>query len=61
MVDSPKINPLYRCPRGHMFSTDSPMIIAVDDDPEYNSGVICPYCYVDWFKLNMNAEEVTHK
>jgi len=37
------------------------MIIAVDDDPDYNSGVICPYCYVDWFKLNMNAEEVTRK
>jgi len=61
MADSPKVNPLYRCPRGHTFSTDAPMIIAVDDDPEYNSGVICPYCYVDLFKFNMNAEEVTHK
>ena len=44
-----------------MFSTDSPVTIMVKEDPEYNSGVICPYCYVDWFKLNMNAEEVTHK
>ena len=61
MADSPKINPLYRCPRGHMFSTDSPVTIMVKEDPEYNSGVICPYCYVDWFKLNMNAEEVTNK
>ena len=61
MADYPKINPLYRCPRGHAFSTDTPMIIAVDDDPDCNSGVICPYCYVDWFKVNMNAEEITNE
>ena len=48
----------YTCPRGHTFQTDSPMILAVDEEPEYNSGVICPYCYVDWFQLNVNAEEL---
>ena len=47
----------YTCPRGHTFITDSPIIIAVEDDPDYNSGPICGYCYVDWFKVNINAEE----
>ena len=48
----------YICPRGHTFVTDSPIVIAVEDDPEYNSGPICGYCYVDWFKVNINAEEL---
>ena len=48
----------YTCPRGHKFVTDSPIIIAVEDDPDYNSGPICGYCYVNWFKQNMNAEEL---
>ena len=52
-----KVNRLYECPRGHQFITDSPIIIAVDNDPEYNSGPICGYCYVDWFKVNLNAKE----
>ena len=47
----------YRCPKGHTFSTSNPIVIAVEDDPEYNSGPICTYCYVDWFKVNVNAEE----
>ena len=47
----------YRCQRGHTFSTSNPIVIAVEDDPEYNSGPICTYCYVDWFRVNMNAEE----
>ena len=47
----------YRCPKGHKFTTSSPIIIAVDNDPEYNSGPVCSYCYVDWFKVNVNAEE----
>lgn len=47
----------YECPRGHTFKTATPIIIAVDDDPNYNSGPICSYCYVDWFKLNLNAME----
>ena len=47
----------YGCPRGHRFATTTPIVIAVDDDPEYNSGVVCPYCYVDWFKVTVNAEE----
>ena len=46
----------YTCPRGHKFETDTPIIIAVEDDPEYNSGVVCPYCYVNWFRLNVSAE-----
>jgi len=48
----------FVCPRGHVFKTESPIIIAVDDNPEYNSGPICFYCYVDWFKVNINAEEL---
>lgn len=47
----------YECPRGHNFTTNTPIVIAVDDDPEYNSGPICSYCYVDWFKVNLNAKE----
>ena len=46
----------YTCPKGHQFETDAPIIIAVDNDPEYNSGVVCPYCYVNWFRLNVSAE-----
>ena len=49
----------YACPRGHTFKTSSPIVVAVDDDPEYNTGPICGYCYVDWFKANLNANEVT--
>jgi hypothetical protein len=48
----------YACPRGHTFKTSSPIVVAVDDDPEYNTGPICGYCYVDWFKANLNANEV---
>ena len=51
----------YECPRGHKFMTSSPIIIAVDDDPEYNSGPICGYCYVDWFKVNLNAKEYSRE
>ena len=46
----------YQCPRGHTFETDSPIIIAVENAPDYNSGVVCPYCYVNWFRLNVSAE-----
>jgi len=46
----------YTCPKGHQFKTNSPIIIAVENDPEYNSGVVCPYCYVNWFRLNVSAE-----
>ena len=49
----------YACPRGHTFKTASPIVVAVDEDPEYNTGPICSYCYVDWFKANLNANEVT--
>ena len=49
----------YACPRGHTFKTTSPIVVAVDEDPEYNTGPICSYCYVDWFKANLNANEVT--
>jgi len=48
----------YTCPRGHTFKSKSPIIVAVDEDPEYNTGPICSYCYVDWFKANLNANEV---
>ena len=47
----------YTCPRGHSFKTNNPIVIAVDGDTEYNSGPICGYCYVDWFKVNLNANE----
>ena len=47
----------YICPKRHTFSTSNPIVVAVEDDPEYNSGPICTYCYVDWFKVNVNAEE----
>jgi len=48
----------YSCPRGHTFETDAAIIVAVDNDPEYNSGPVCSYCYVDWFKAHVNADEV---
>ena len=48
---------LYSCPRGHTFTTNNPIVIAVDGDTEYNSGPIWGYCYVDWFKVNLNANE----
>ena len=47
----------YECPRGHKFTSTNPIIIAVEGDPDYNSGPICGYCYVDWFKVNLNAKE----
>ena len=51
------INKTYSCPRGHTFKTNNPIVIAVDGDNDYNTGPICGYCYVDWFKLNLNANE----
>ena len=48
----------FQCPRGHSFATSSPIVIAVDEDPEFNSGPICSYCYVVWFKSNVNAVEI---
>ena len=51
------ITKIFTCPRGHTFKTNNPIIIAVDGDSEYNSGPICGYCYVDWFKVNLNANE----
>ena len=52
------ISKTYSCPRGHTFETNNPIIIAVDGDSDYNTGPICGYCYVDWFKVNLNADEV---
>ena len=49
----------FTCPRGHTFITDSPIVIAVAEEPEYNTGPICSYCYVNWFRNNVNASEVT--
>ena len=59
-VGQPVIN-AYEFPRGHTFKTNNPIVIAVDDDPDYNSGPICGYCYVDWFKVNLNATEDNEK
>ena len=53
-----EIRKTYSCPRGHTFSTSSPIVVAVDDDPDYNTGPICGYCYVDWFRSNLNADEI---
>ncbi len=55
---SEEISKTYTCPRGHTFTTNNPIIIAVDGDTDYNTGPICGYCYVDWFKVNLNADEV---
>ena len=51
----------YSCPRGHNFSTANPLIIAVENEPEYNTGPLCTYCLVDWHKRNVNAEPVTNE
>jgi len=51
------ISKLYSCPRWHTVTTNNPILIAVDGDTSYNSGPICGYCYVDWFKVNLNANE----
>ena len=46
----------YRCPRGHTFQSKNPLVIAVESNPDYNSGPICSYCLVDWHRNNVNAE-----
>ena len=51
----------YTCPRGHNFTTANPLIIAVENEPEYNTGPICTYCLVDWHKRNVNAEQVRNE
>lgn len=62
LLQSPSYYPIeeegqeYRCPRGHNFITKSPLVIAVEDNPDYNSGPICGYCLVDWHRNNVNAE-----
>ena len=48
----------YNCPRGHSFKTKSPLVIAVESHPDYNSGPICGYCLVDWHRNNVNAESI---
>jgi len=52
---------VYSCPRGHNFRTSNPLIIAVENEPEYNTGPICTYCLVDWHKRNVNAEQVRNE
>ena len=52
---------IYSCPRGHNFTTANPLIIAVENEPEYNTGPICTYCLVDWHKRNVNAEQVRNE
>jgi len=54
--DSVEIN--YICPRGHVFQSKNPLVIAVESNPEYNSGPICSYCLVDWHRNNVNADKV---
>ena len=51
----------YYCPRGHTFDTANPLIIAVENDTEYNTGPICVYCLVDWHRRNVNAEQKTYE
>ena len=51
----------YVCPRGHTFDTANPLIIAVENNTEYNTGPICVYCLVDWHKRNVNAELVNNE
>lgn len=46
----------YYCPRGHEFQSSNPLVIAVESNPEYNSGPVCSYCLVDWYRNNVNAE-----
>ena len=46
----------YVCPRGHTFQSKNPLVIAVESNPEYNSGPICGYCLVDWHRNNVNAD-----
>ena len=46
----------YHCPRGHEFQSKNPLVIAVESNPDYNSGPICGYCLVDWHRNNVNAD-----
>lgn len=46
----------YWCHRGHEFQSSNPLIIAVESNPEYNSGPVCSFCLVDWYRNNVNAE-----
>ena len=46
----------YYCPRGHEFQSSNPLVIAVESHTDYNSGPICSYCLVDWYRNNVNAE-----
>jgi len=48
----------YWCHRGHKFQSSSPLIIAVEGNPDYNSGPLCSYCLVDWHRNNVNAESL---
>jgi hypothetical protein len=46
----------YSCPRGHEFQSSNPLVIAVESNPDYNSGPVCSFCLVDWYRNNVNAE-----
>ena len=46
----------YYCPRGHEFQSSNPLVIAVESNPDYNSGPVCSFCLVDWYRNNVNAE-----
>ena len=58
-LNEEKTEKKFQCPRGHTFTTKTPIVVAVEEDPEVNSGPVCTYCYVAWFKANVNAVEIT--
>ena len=48
---------IFKCPRGHEYEAPEAFIITTPD-LACNSGPVCIYCYVNWFSVNLGAEEL---
>jgi hypothetical protein len=50
----------WQCPHGHRYSDEEgiPWSMWVTNDPEHDSGPICPYCMVDWARKAFPTMEV---
>jgi len=48
----------FKCRKGHIYRASEPFVVLVNQEPNYRSKPICPYCYVDWHSEQFGAVEV---
>lgn len=52
----------FTCPNGHSWAANARFEVFVTEKPDYRTGPLCPYCYVDFMKKACPAKEIVqHK